>query len=112
MLLCWLLLHLGEHVVEAVQAEVPLLLEGADPVVDRLQRGAIDGVPALAADGPAPHQVDLAQDSEVLGHLRLGEVQALDQIADTRLTIADGHQDVAPARFGDGVEHVGCRCGS
>jgi len=46
LLLC---LKLDEHIVEPVQSGVPGGLEAADPLVDGLQRGPIDPVPATPA---------------------------------------------------------------
>src|SRR3712207_6182350 len=97
-------LKLGENVVEAVEANVPGALEPTHPVVDRLQRRTVDAVPAVSPLGADEHQTDRPQHAEVLGHLRLAEVEPADELADGDLPGADRVEEVAPARLGDGVE--------
>ena len=105
-------MELGEQVVEAVEALVPVRFEGLHPVVHRLQTGAVHAVEAAAADGPAADEVDRPQHPEVLRHLWLGEPEAIHDVAHGRLAPGEGDEDVAPARLGDGVEGVGGRSGS
>ena len=102
--------ELGEQVVETIEPGVPGPLEGADPVVDRLERRPVDPVPVVPTLDPDGHQVDRSQHAEVLGHLGLAEAQAPDELAHRGLPGAEGVEEVAAARLGDGVEHVRRRC--
>src|SRR5262245_33843108 len=107
-----LVLELDEQVVEAVESFVPGALERAHPVVDGPQRRAVDPVPVTPSVDPNLHEVDGTQHTEMLRHLRLAEAELFDQVADGRLPGAEGIEEVAPARFGDGVERVGGRGGA
>ena len=105
-------LELGEVVVEPVVAGVDQLLVRGEPALERRQRRRLEPVQAVAAGGAHADEADLGQHLEVLGHLRLGEVEPLDQLADRRLAVDQRVEDVATVRFGDGVEDIGRRGGA
>src|SRR6185436_15434609 len=99
-------LEVLEHVVETAEPLAPKLLEADDPVVDGLQRLAVDPVqapPPLVAD---LHRSHFAEHLEVLGDLRLGEPELLDEVVDGTLPVRERVQDRAPPGLGDGVERV------
>src|SRR5688500_12547275 len=101
-----LLFQLVQKLVERLEALVPRLSEADDPVVDRLERPAIEpvhAVPALVSHGDQAH---LAQDAQVLGHLRLSDAEQPDQVAHRTLAAGEQIQDLAPARLRHGVERV------
>src|SRR3954470_3480914 len=106
-----LFLEFFEDAVQQLEAFRPRPFVALDPVVDGFQRGAVEPVDALAAFVAHVHRAHLPQDAQVLRHLRLGEAEHVDEVADGPLA---GHQDVEdlpPPGFGDGVEGVGrCRC--
>ena len=105
-------LELGEQVVEAVETGVPGALERAHPVVDGLQRRPVDPVPAVPPVHADEHETDRPQHAEVLGHLRLAEAEPVDELADRCLPGAQGIEEIAPARLGDGVERIRRRRGA
>ena len=78
-------MQLCEQIVEAVEPHVPGLLERAHPVVDRLERHAVDAIPAVPSVVADPHQIDRPQHAQVLRHLRLALVEPLDKLADRDL---------------------------
>jgi hypothetical protein len=102
-------LQLGDEVVEAIESAVPDAFEVADPRVDGLERVTVDAVPTVTSVHAHEHETDRSQHAEVLGHLRLAEAEPVDELADRGLSGAQGVEEVAPARFGHGVEGIGCR---
>jgi hypothetical protein len=95
-----------EHDVELFEPVVPQLLVRRDPVVNRLQRAAVQAIhpaPAVLTDLDEP---DLAQDAQVLGDLRLGDPEPGDQIVDRPLATGKKVKDLPPAGLGHGVERV------
>src|SRR5436190_14725122 len=100
------LLELLQHRVEARVAPLPRLLEPAHPVVDGLQRLAVDGV-----DPPAPlvadaHEADLAQYPQMLGYLRLRKAEVNDEVVHRPLIPGEGLEDLPPSRLRHRVERV------
>ena len=100
-------LQRGEVVVEPVVVLVDGRGVALEPVLDRSERGTVQPVQPAASLGAAADEIDGAQHLEVLRHLRLTEVQLVDEFTDGDLA-ADQHvEDVATRLLGDGVEHVG-----
>ena len=66
-------------------------------------------MPPVLAD---EHEADLPQHGEVLGHLRLAEAESFDELVHRDLPGADGIEEVATARLGDGVERIRRRRGA
>jgi hypothetical protein len=65
----------------------------------------------VAALLPDEHEADRPQHAEVLGNPGLAEAEPIDELADGDLARADGVEEIAAARLGDGVEGVGRRWG-
>ena len=100
-------LQRGEVVVEPVVVLVDGRGVALEPVLDRSECGTVQPVQPAASLGAAPDEIDGSQHLEVLRHLRLTEVQLVDELTDRDLA-ADQHvEDVATRLLGDGVEHVG-----
>src|SRR5215204_536054 len=106
-------LEVLEHVVEAVEPLRPQPLEAGHPVVDGLERLAVDPVQAPPAVVSHVHRSHFAEHPQVLGHLRLGQPELGDQVVDGALPAGEHIQDRAPPGLGDGVERVrgGCCSG-
>src|SRR5262245_52410163 len=76
----FLLLELSENRVQPLEAVRPRLLVLSDPVVDRLERLAVQPVeapPSVLAD---VDRSDLAQHAQVLRDLRLGQAELEDDL--------------------------------
>src|SRR3954465_3546411 len=104
---CFLLLEIFEAVVQHCEPLGPRPLVAAHPVVDGLERRAVDPVepPAtLVARLDRPHG---AQDAQVLRDLGLRETERAGELANRSLTAGEQVEDLPPARLGHGVEGVG-----
>src|SRR5690606_25699993 len=86
---------------------VPGPLEGADPIVDGLERRSVDPVPAAASIRADEHQPDLPEHAEVLGHLLLAQPEAVDELSHGGLPGADGIEELATGGLRDGAERIG-----
>src|SRR5690606_30318067 len=100
------LLQRRHHVFEPVEALVPRGGEALQPLEDLPEGAAVDAVVAPLALGPYAYQPRLLEDPQVLRHLRLGHGRALDQLAHGRLSLADGREQLAAHRIGEGLEGV------
>ena len=98
-----------QHGVELLEPLRPRPLVGLHPVVNGLQRVAVEAVQAPASVVAHVDRADLTQHAQVLRHLRLGEPEQTDELVDRALTAGDGVEDLAPPRLGHGVERVGRR---
>src|SRR3954452_21062860 len=102
-----LLFELVENLVQLCEPLGPRPLVAAHPVVDGLERRAVDPVepPAtLVARLDRPHG---AQDAQVLRDLGLRETERAGELANRSLTAGEQVEDLPPARLGHGVEGVG-----
>src|SRR5262245_58268817 len=79
---CLLLLELFENVVERLEALVPRLLVALHPVMDGLERAAVEPVDPAASVLEHVDRPHFAQHAQVLGHLRLGQRERLDEVVD------------------------------
>jgi hypothetical protein len=104
-----IVLQFPQHLVHALEAPLPGPGEAAHPLVDRLERPAVDPVEPLSPLLAHAHQADLAQHPQVLGDQRLREAQRRDEIADGPLARGEDIQDLPPPGFGHRVERVGRR---
>jgi len=99
-------LEVLEHVVEAVEPLGPQLLEADDPVVDGPERLTVDPVQAPSSVVAHVHRSHFAEHPQVLGDLRLGQPEHIDEVVHGPLAAAERVQDRAPPGLGDGVERV------
>src|SRR5215213_2444261 len=107
--MAFLLLEVFEDVVQLVEPLRPQPLEPAHPVVDGLERPAVDPVdpaPSHVADVDRPH---LAEHAQVLGHLRLAQPERLDEVVDGALPAGEHVEDLTAAGLRHRVERVGRR---
>src|SRR5437867_2446393 len=97
-----LVLELFQDGVELVEAVRPETLVVLDPVVDGLERAAVEAVqppPSVLADGD---DIDLAEHPQVLRDLRLGEAERLDEVVHGPLAAGQEVEDLPPP----GLRHV------
>ena len=85
----------------------PEALEGLSPVMERPDRLEIGAIKHLTPLSPYIDQADIAEHFEVLRNGRLAQVHHRDDIADGPFARRKVDEDVAPARFRDGIEDVG-----
>ena len=105
-----LVLQFVEIVGQAIEAFVPEVFVGLDPVVYGLQALVGQRVKPLLSIRAHAHEAHLLQDRQVLGGLGLGEAQQAGDVVDRALALGDQVKDLAPARFRDRVEGIGgCR---
>src|ERR1700745_3342462 len=91
-----LLGELAEHGVQLLEAVLPQLPVGAQPVVHGLQRVAVAAVQPLPPRLPDTDDPDLPEHAQMLGHLRLGHTHRVHQVVDGPLTVREDVEDLAP----------------
>src|SRR5438445_13123451 len=100
-----------QHDIQPVQALRPRALVVLHPVMDRLERVAVQPVqplPSLVAHGDQAH---FSEDAQVLGHLWLGQPEHAHQVVHGALSPDEDVQDLAPPALGYRVERIcGGRC--
>src|SRR4051812_18384347 len=80
--------------------------------MDRFQRMPVEPVQPLPPVIAHLHHPHLAQNPQMLGHLRLGQPQYTHQVADRPFPIDEDIEDLPTPRFGHRIERVRCRCRS
>src|SRR3954454_13397384 len=104
---CFLPLEIFGDIVQPGEPLRPRALVAAHPVVDGLERRAVepvDPVPARLADVDRP---DLAQHPQMLGDLGLGEPEHSHKLAHRALAAGQDVEDLSAPWLGHGVERVG-----
>src|SRR3954453_6467270 len=104
---CFLLLEIFEDVVQHSESLRPRPLVAAHPVVDGLERRAVepgDTLPARLADVDRPA---LAQHPQMLGALGLGEPEHSHKLAHRALAAGQDVEDLSAPWLGPGAESVG-----
>ena len=89
---------------EGVESLHPHLAIRTDPVVDFSQRPGTQPVVAPLSVGPDLYEAGVPQHLQVLGHTGLRDGDANDELADRLLAGAQGLEDLAAARVGEGLE--------
>jgi hypothetical protein len=82
------------------------MFELAGPVVQRLDGVGVGLVEHLAAIAAHANETNFAENAEMLGDGRLLEAEASYDVAYGALVEGEIGEDVAAARFGDGVEGI------
>ncbi len=98
-----------QQLVERFEAFLPRPFVGLDPVVDRLQRPAIQPVHPLPPFVAHVHQAHLPKDAQVFGHLWLSQAEQLDEVVHGPLAAGEDVQDLPPPGLRHRVERVRCR---
>ena len=73
---------------------------------DGVRVGPIEHLPSIPTH---LDEADVAEYLQVLGHGRLSQAELIDDVTDRSFGSGEENEDVAPSRFGDGVEDVGSR---
>jgi hypothetical protein len=100
-------LQLTEVVVEPVESLVPEGLVLRDPVTERSQARRVEAIETTSPDSTAPDETHVTEDPEMLGDLRLGDRELVDDRSDRLLSFDQGVEDLAAMRLGDRIEDVG-----
>src|SRR5215211_6529416 len=102
-----LLLEVFQNDVEPLEPLRPRALVGLDPVVDGLERVAVEPVeplPSFATHVDRPH---FTEHPQVLGHLWLGQPELAHQVVHGALPPGEDVEDLPPPGLGHRVERVG-----
>jgi hypothetical protein len=81
-------------------------LEGTDPAVDRFKLLGVQPIDRLMTAAAHVDEAHLSQDPQVLGDLRLGQVEAHNHVVGRPLAPSEQVEDLSPPWFGDRVESV------
>src|SRR5215212_1925153 len=101
-----LLIQMGLQGIQPLRPEAAV---GREPGIDFSQPRWLQPVAAMLFVDPRGHQVRLPQHAQMLGDCGLTQREALDQLADAALTLAQLVQDAAAVWFsqnGEGRLHV------
>src|SRR5215217_7723523 len=104
-----LVIEVLQHDVQPLEPLRPGGLVGAHPVVDGLERVAVEPVQPPASFVPDLDRSHLSEHAQVLGHLWLGQAEQVHQGVDGPLAPGEGVQDLAAPRLGHRVERIRCR---
>src|SRR4051794_5763481 len=103
----WLLvLEVFQHGVELREPLRPRVGVGRDPVVNGLEGRPVEPVEALAARVADVDHADLAEDTQVLGHLRLRDAERAHEVVDRPLAAGQHVEDRAAPRLRHRVERI------
>jgi hypothetical protein len=83
-------------VFEAIEVRGPEFAVGGQPVVELGERLRPNAVQAALRIRPGLDQPRFLEDAEVLGHGRLAEADAADEVAHGSLAVAEQIQDLKP----------------
>src|SRR5215210_5892744 len=89
-----LLLEVFQDDIEVVEPLGPRALVGLDPVVDRLERPAVEPVEPLPPLVAHVDRTDLPQHPQVLRDLRLRQLEQPDELADGALAAGQSVEDL------------------
>ena len=92
---------------EGVEPATPELAVWSEPGVQLRERLGPQPIPAPPPLWPHAHQAGLAKHPEVLRDAGLAETEALDELADTALTVTKQLEDATAHRLGQGIEGGG-----
>jgi len=100
-------LNLDEVVVQPVEplAQHELVLGG--PIVERSQARGIQPVQSTTSHRTTLDETGLAEDSKMLGDLRLRDIEIVNDRPDRHLSSDQYVEDLATVGVGNGVEDVG-----
>src|SRR3984957_10431658 len=99
-----LLFHRGKVGVEIVQAALPLLAEGLNPVGDVLHRKRGKSARTSLRVAPTLDEARILKHLEVLRNCRLAELKRLHQLGNGRFALRQASQDCPARRIAEGLE--------
>jgi hypothetical protein len=92
-------LQVAKNVVELIESLVPRAAIGIKPGVDLLEGLRAESIDPLLADRTGLDEPGVAQNTKVLGNLRLAEPQSLDDFSDRQWLPSEELDDLQPIRF-------------
>src|ERR671924_310684 len=101
-----LLLEVFEYDIQLPEALRPRALVGLHPVVDGLQRAAVQAIQPLPSVFAHVDRAHLPEHSQVLRYLGLSEAEQRNQVVHGPLAAGEGVDDLTPPRLGHRVERV------
>ena len=104
-----LLLEVLQHDIQLVEPLRPRALVGLHPVVDGLERVAVQPVQPLPSFVTHVNRSHFSEHPQVLGHLRLSQPEHAHQVVHGALPAGEGVQDLSPPGLGHRVERIRCR---
>ena len=99
-------LKFREVVVKSVKPPVLQGLVFGGPLVERLQAGWVKSIETMASYGTTPDETDLAEHPEMLGNLRLGDCNLVNDGAHRHFSSHQDVKDLATMRVGYRIENV------
>ncbi len=91
-------------VFEAIKVRRPELAVGREPIVELCERFQPDAVQAALRVCAHIDEPRLLEDTEMLGHGRLADAEAVDELADRPFAVAEQIEDRQPARLRKDLE--------
>jgi hypothetical protein len=91
-------------VFEAIEVRRPELAVGREPVVELCERFWPDAVQAALRVCAHVHEPGVFEDAEMLGHGRLADAEAVDELADRPFAVPKQIEDREPARLRKDLE--------
>ncbi len=89
-----------------------MIVENALRCIEKLENGLVgDGVIHVAAGFPAGHNIAHSQNRQLLGHVRLLNLQSFAELIHAFLAIAKAVEDLNSDRVGEGFEKLGFEVG-
>src|SRR5918999_2045320 len=105
----YLLLEVLQHDIQLVEPFRPRALVRLYPVMDGLERPAVQPVQPLSSFVTHGNRAHLAEHSQVLGHLWLSQSEHAHEFVYGTLAAGEGIQDLPPPGLGHRVEGIRCR---
>jgi hypothetical protein len=99
-------LHLVEQGVKALEIALPDPAIPLDPSLELLQRRWAQGIDSALRGDPNVHQPGLAEHAKMLRDLRLGNAEAVDQVADGARAVKQQFDDLETVWLGQGSESL------
>jgi hypothetical protein len=91
-------------IFEAIEVRRPELAVGLEPVVELCERFRPDAIQTALRVCAHVDEPRLFEDAEMLGHGRLADAEAVDELADRPFAVAQQIEDRQPARLGEDLE--------
>src|SRR5215217_2415059 len=101
-----LLLQFLQDAVQLIEPLRPRAFVVLHPVVDGLERAAVEPVKPLPSLATHVDRSHLSEHPQVLGHLRLGKSEQAHQVVHGALTSSEDVQDLPPPGLGHRVERI------
>jgi hypothetical protein len=91
-------------VFEAVEVGRPELAVRGEPFIELCKRLRSDAIQAPLRVWACLDEACVPQHSQVFGHRRLADAEAVDELADRAFSFAEQIENLEPSRFGEDLE--------